>query len=105
MASQPANTRVSTHLEFIKSRTAFNSIENCEASVNNSKSNSLKQRTIEKLTYFKHRLAKRTVSVKIVTAVATFQHIFGNTVGTRPESGKILLKYQEKQVTRQVKVV
>ena len=43
--------------------------------------------------------------MKIVTAVAAFQHIFGNTVGTRPESGKILLKYQEKQATWQVKVV
>ena len=58
-----------------------------------------------KVNLFKHRLAKRTISVKIVTAVAAFQHIFGNTVGTRPESGKILLKYQEKQATWQVKVV
>ena len=53
---------------------------------------SLKQRTIEKfikVNLFEYRLAKRTISVKIVTAVAAIQHIFGNTVGTRPESGKI----------------
>ena len=62
------------------------------------------KRTI-KVNLFKSRLAKRTISVKIVTAVAAFQHIFGNTVGTRPESGKILLKYitdLERQILKEV---
>ena len=50
------------------------------------------KRTV-KVILFNHRLAKRTFFVKIVTVVATSQLVFGNTVGRRPESGKILLKY------------